>query len=679
MLLLFEWTWAMSDTPCLAISGASEMENEHPAANLRSNRNSEEMGAGDSISPAKAPTTRPVPKTRSPTWSGPSSSSKGTIIRHGSESWDKPNYPIFGHAPVDLSAADYVNPHAKALDIQARVHAHQQHTPETWYWRDRHALQRATGEWQRDTDRRRVFRQEHEPCVACHASPSDVIDTVLEPRLGFSSSLTLQYNDLENYAWSLGHRYIMRERQDWTLHPARLPAEVEAERLLRRNRDRDSEQQPAQAPGGLVVPSPMPVPVPEVAAAWKEGQVAITITERARGRTLAEVWDKLTHKERGDYAREVCGYLARWRKLQSPAMQGIDGGPIIKCDHLPGGDDGLPMQFSTAAQYKERLRREMMTNKSDMRVHVEAALELMPDLEPFTLTHGYLDLDHIFVEDGRVTAIVGWSRAAYLPVWAEYLGLCFQNGPRQVEWKKLLMKNLPADCYYGKAPVALLMNYWDLRNHDAKAQSVDELRGTIRRCEQRCDDVIQEGRAKAKQARELEKRRASSAQRARLLEEERQRALEKGAEDLERARKEKEEKQKQQKKAAQDADPGTAGGNGGDEKAKKEEPREDTEQLTASNFFLNVEQERARARAKRNEMQKPRPLPLRPHDGAGGGDREGGGHRRTVSAFPSFSGRKRSPLRYKPQDKNIKARRPSELESPRIRELKKKLGFEPGD
>ncbi|KAK7988224.1 hypothetical protein PG989_008539 [Apiospora arundinis] len=641
----------MRFSPCLAISGASEMENEHPAANLRSNRNSEEMGAGDSISPAKAPTTRPVPKTRNLTWSGPSSSSKGTILRHGSESWDKPNYPIFGHVPADPSVADYVNPHAKALDIQARVHAQQQHTPETWYWRDRHALQRATSEWLRDTDRRRVFRQEHEPCVACHASPSDIVDTVLEPRLGFSSSLRLQYNDLENYAWSLGHRYILRE---------------------------PSSSQPKPL-GGLAVPSPMPVPVPEVVAAWKEGQVAITITERARGRTLAEVWDKLTHKEREDYAREVCGYVARWRKLQSPVMQGIDGGPIIKCDHLPGGDDDLPMQFSTAAQYKERLRREMMTNKTDMRAHVEAALELMPDLEPFTLTHGYLDLDHVFVEDGRVTAIVGWSRAAYLPVWAEYLGLCFQNGPRQLEWKKLLMKNLPADCYYGKAPVALLMNYWDLRHHDAKAQSVDELRGTIRRCEQRCDDVIQEGRAKAKQARELEKRRASSAQRARLLEEERQRALEKGAEDLERARKEKEEKQKQQKKAAQDADPGTAGGNGGDEKAKKQEPREDTEQLTASNFFLNVEQERARARAKRDEMQKPRPLPLRPHDGGGGEGGGGGGHRRTVSAFPSFLDRKRSPLRYKPQDKNIKARRPSELESPRIRELKKKLGFEPGD
>ncbi|KAK8138112.1 hypothetical protein PG984_001492 [Apiospora sp. TS-2023a] len=51
----------------------------------------------------------------------------------------------------------------------------------------------------------------------------------------------------------------------------------------------------------------VPVPVPEVVAAWKEGQVAITITERARGRTLAELWDGLGREEREVYAREVGG------------------------------------------------------------------------------------------------------------------------------------------------------------------------------------------------------------------------------------------------------------------------------------------------------------------------------------------------------------------------------------
>ncbi|KAK8050071.1 hypothetical protein PG994_011801 [Apiospora phragmitis] len=307
----------------------------------------------------------------------------------------------------------------------------------------------------------RAFGPDHDPCVVCHASPPDLADTVLEPGLGFSSSLTLQYCDVENYAWSLGRCYVVRERQDWALHPARLPAEAEAARLLRRR---------AETAGVRGVP------VPEVVAAWREGPVAITIMERARGRTLAEEWDGLKREERERYARQVGRCVARWRALRSPGMEGIDGGTIIKSAHIPGGglDDSRPMRFDTAAEYKQRLREELMAVGTDKMEHkkVDEALQQLPEPKPFTLTHGYLDLDHIFVEDGEVTAIVGWSRAAYLPVWAEHLGLCIgYNSPSHREWKELLLGNMPK-CDYGKAPLELLKAHLDLRENSRKAQAL---------------------------------------------------------------------------------------------------------------------------------------------------------------------------------------------------------------
>ncbi|KAK8027669.1 hypothetical protein PG991_004725 [Apiospora marii] len=573
-----------------------------------------------------------------------SQESRDTDLNGHEEGNSIPCYPIFGDIRTDSSATENTNPHAKALDIQVRA----QDYPRC-VWSRQDALQRATASWLHDSNQRRVFEPENAPCVVCHASPSDLVTTVLEPDLGFSSSLILQYNDLENYAWSFGRKYVVRERQDWTLHPARLPAEVEAARLLRRRPETAGKT---------------PVPVPEVVAAWKEGQVAIAITERARGRTLAEAWDGLGMEERESYARQVGGYVARWRAIRSPNMQGIDGGTVIKFDHLPGGgEDGRrPMRFDTAEQYKERLREELgAIEADDVKPQIDEALELLPDPEPFTLTHGYLDLDHVFVDAGRVTAIVGWSRAAYLPVWAEYLGLCTGYDGRHREWKELVLRNVP-ECYYGKAPLELLKGYRYLRNQIRKAQSLGIEEAATFRCVDRCDSC-DEGREMA-WAGEVGNRRTSSARRARRLEEERQRALEKGAAEFQRTR----ETGAQKKGAAQPAD--MAKGDGAEMVVEEQKGAEATEELSSSMFFLNLEQERARAQATKAALQ--RPLGLRPNDGG-----EGGSHRRTVSAFPTFSiNRNRSPLRYKPQDKNEKARRPGELESPRVAKLIDELGFE---
>lgn len=291
-----------------------------------------------------------------------------------------------------------------------------------------------------------------------------------------------------------------------------------------------------------------------------------------------------------------------------------------------------------------------------MKQKVDEALEHMPDPEPFPLTHRYLDLNHVFVDAGRVTAIVGWSRAAYLPVWAEYLGLCIgYDGPHR-EWKELLLRNMP-DCYYGKASLELLKGYLHLRDQDRIAQSLGEEGATTSRCGEDCDSCVEE--------REMAwARRASSVRRARRLEEERQKALERGAAGLKGTMKKAVEHSKGTAQPAADM----AKTEDDDESAEEQKGMEATDEFSSSMFFLNLEQERARAAATKATLQKP--LALHP-----GG--EGGSHRRTVSAFPSLpNDRNRCPFRYKPQDKNEKARRPSELESPRITTLINELDYQ---
>ncbi|KAK8088555.1 hypothetical protein PG997_003516 [Apiospora hydei] len=531
--------------------------------------------------------------------------SRSTPDSKSRESWDDDSkgkkedngisyFPIFGDIRPDSSTAEHPYPHEKAHDIWRRARGHPECPSGQCVCSLPDALKRATAEWLRESNPgRRAFGQDLEPCVVCHADPADLADTVLVPGIGFSRSLTLQYNDLENYAWALGRRYVVRERLDWDLHPERLPAEVEAAYLL--------QCWPETAAGR--------VPVPEVVAAWKEGHVAITIMERARGRTLAEVWHTLGQAERERYARQ-------WA-------------------HVPGGGDvgKSPMRFDTVAEYKKMLKEELMVLGKNLKEEVREALEHMADPGPFTLTHGYLDLDHIFVDDRNVTAIVGWSRAAYLPVWAEHLGLCIgYDSPPHREWKELLLRNMPGGCYYGKAPLELFKGYLDLRGRNRETQLKREGEALARQCEEEGCDWMVEERGKKDPVRAAPKRSESSARRARLLEEERQRTLEKGAEELERAKKEKEEKQMTGAEPGAEITITTA--DGAEEMREEKKPVEDpTENLSASMFFLNVEEERARAKKSKEDYLNV--FALKPPDREGAGS--GSGHRRTVSAFPSFS------------------------------------------
>lgn len=338
-----------------------------------------------------------------------------------SDSIDDASTIVEEELPIRLFGnGEAVDPVLKAFQLQDIVDASLDklsHTKE----RDKGlALSKATLRWLRDHEpgqRQWASSESDPPCAVCHATREDAARSVMDGQLGFCSSLNLKYNDSEQYAWSFGSRYIVREKQYWSLKPSQLPAEVWASRLLKKHTK---------------------VPTPAVVAAWKEGHVAITIVERAKGQPLAEVWSSLPEARRTSVAKQVAGHVQDWRHMKKHEIAALDGGRLFRDD--AGKETGAEkVSIKDDAQYRAFVQEKIVA-QGWQQMTAEMAVELIPACQPFVFTHGNLTMDNIFVREGRVVAITGLGRAAYLPVWAESLELHQAYGEAEREWKEMLFR-----------------------------------------------------------------------------------------------------------------------------------------------------------------------------------------------------------------------------------------------
>lgn len=313
-----------------------------------------------------------------------------------------------------------VDPVIKAFQLQDSIDASLDKLSPTKERDKGLALSKATLRWLRDHEpgqRQWASSESDPPCAVCHATREDAARSVMDGQLGFCSSLNLKYNDSEQYAWSFGSRYIVREKQYWNLKPSQLPAEVWASRLLKKHTE---------------------VPTPAVVAAWKEGHVAITIVERAKGQPLAEVWSSLPEARRTSVAKQVAGHVHDWRRMKTNKIAALDGGRLFRDD--VGKDAGAEkVSIKDDAQYRAFVQEKIVAQGWQQMI-AEMAVELIPACQPFVFTHGNLTMDNIFVREGRVVAITGLGRAAYLPVWAESLEVHQAYGEAEREWKEMLFR-----------------------------------------------------------------------------------------------------------------------------------------------------------------------------------------------------------------------------------------------
>ncbi|KAI1336270.1 hypothetical protein F5Y15DRAFT_427168 [Xylariaceae sp. FL0016] len=269
-------------------------------------------------------------------------------------------------------------------------------------------------------------------CPACAAPIEEYIDSI-----SFRSSLKLSYHDSESHSWAIGDRYVLHESTD--AHPEDLDVTlVEATRLVQR----------------------LGVPAPDVLAAWKEKGKVITIAERPFGERLYDIWWTLDAPARESIARQTADFVAQWRDVTSERLANLNGGPVRDHENLLGTleHEGFG-PFRSDREVWRAMRRRLRRRAVDEGV-VRVLRDYMPrsssssSSSSYVFTHGDLSSAHVYVHKGRVSAIAGFDRTAWLPGWAESVALHFCCCQEDEEWKALLSRHV--------RPQQAAMDWWSL-------------------------------------------------------------------------------------------------------------------------------------------------------------------------------------------------------------------------
>ncbi|KAI0114587.1 kinase-like protein [Hypoxylon sp. NC0597] len=234
-------------------------------------------------------------------------------------------------------------------------------------------------------------------CSFCSSTPKD------QARTDYDSTIKLFYASGNHGTWSLGTRYILKER------PA-VPRSREADNLR-------------------FLAEKTTIPVPKVEADWvdeKTGKQYLMIS-RIEGVTLDKLWICLKQEDKQRIAQQVAGYLQDLYELTFDPEE-------------PIGDNSPQAPLLTDEKAWE-IVSDSLRNVSDevrekFRVH-------MPNDYLYTFTHGDPALHNIIIKDGNVAGIIGWESSRYRPVWFESVQIALGGRGIDKEWKRFLTKYTP--------------------------------------------------------------------------------------------------------------------------------------------------------------------------------------------------------------------------------------------
>lgn len=180
------------------------------------------------------------------------------------------------------------------------------------------------------------------------------------------------------------------------------------------------------------------IPVPKVLNEWvdSDGRYFI-LMERIKGRTLEEAWPTMTTTDKERIADQAAGYLLQLRKLQSPQMQSLAGGPVYDA-FLDMGSDMYTSHGPISSD--NGLWEDMAAGLARLPEKARAGLRRrMPTISPFTFTHGDLTNVNIMVnDDGNLAGIIDWEWSGFFPVWWEFAVSSMAHSQSDAEWKALL-------------------------------------------------------------------------------------------------------------------------------------------------------------------------------------------------------------------------------------------------
>ncbi|KXG53444.1 Aminoglycoside phosphotransferase [Penicillium griseofulvum] len=248
-------------------------------------------------------------------------------------------------------------------------------------------------------------------CPACKWTPDQ------QRRCNYDSSVRLFYGASTRGYWSLGTKFILKEREK---DPRSY--EVINTHFIKENTT---------------------IPIHNTVQEWTEGKKYFQIVERVPGVPLEEIWSSIPQPDREKLAHQTSEYLGQLRSLHSAKMESLHGQPVYSAFLFPGqGYGGKHGPISTA----EELWEEMAESLSDKVPEVVKTRlrDTMPSPYPWTFTHGDLTSCNIIVDPTSfgLSALIDWERSGYFPVWWEFTGAGIGFGEEDLEWKRLLLGNM---------------------------------------------------------------------------------------------------------------------------------------------------------------------------------------------------------------------------------------------
>ncbi|KAF2279874.1 kinase-like protein [Westerdykella ornata] len=248
------------------------------------------------------------------------------------------------------------------------------------------------------------------PCAACGWTSE------LQNACRYDSHVKLFYGLADRGVWSLGSKFILKERSNQ-------PHNFEAKNLR-------------------FLKEHTTIPVPAVVEDWDEpnGQ-NFSIMRRIPGDPLSAVWATMSAVERENIAKQTAGYLFQLGQLQSSRLQSVDGQPLYSAFLFPDGY-GIP---HGPLRSGDELWAEMEIALKNVPEKARQQLrKRLPPAAPYTFTHGNLANVNIMVMNGNVTGILDWEASGYFPVWWQYTCARIGLDQEDYEWKTLLTKYMPS-------------------------------------------------------------------------------------------------------------------------------------------------------------------------------------------------------------------------------------------
>lgn len=195
------------------------------------------------------------------------------------------------------------------------------------------------------------------------------------------------------------------------------------------------------------------VPVPEVYHSDfsnpREGRIFM---EEVPGETLEKVWPTLVPSQKERACRDIWDIIVALRRIPRPwnipsgkcLYTTIDGSPLYPEGRLTG-NSSLPLD-ENLHNTDDALRNFIIQRYRENHGPDEEVKHNFPHSETAVFTHGDIHPRNIMAsEDGRVTSLLDFEYAGFMPDYWEDIGMFIQVWEEDQDWADTMMRTKPSD------------------------------------------------------------------------------------------------------------------------------------------------------------------------------------------------------------------------------------------